>query len=406
MTAPEWRARHRVLVADAQTIGALGVIRSLGRAGYPVLACAPDPQAIGFRSRFAQACLTHPPYDDADAVVRWLRHAIAAHGVELVIPSERLLLALRPVFEHIKDRLPLARDAERVYRGMSKFDLFAAFDHAGAPARLRAHLPPYLLIDQADEPNLAACAALGPRVFIKGDACDSKVENDFAGRVEGVPQTEIGPALARLRSRYRRLLLQGFVPGVGVGVFFLRWQKTLLAHFMHRRLHEVPPEGGVSSLRSSFWHQAIHDDARMRMDHLDWEGVAMFEYRWNPATDAFHLIEMNARFWGSLHLALYAGVDFPRLLADAFFGRPERSSRFRVGVRSRLTFPGEVSYVLSSLRERRLSWRQRLATIPEFARLSLNPCVKSDLLFPRDRGVYWLMLARSLKQFMRVRSSS
>lgn len=402
MTSDNWRARHPVLVAEAQTIGALGVIRSLGRAGYPVLACSPDPDAIGFHSRFARTSLPHPPYDDQQALLRWLRHVISARHIDLIIPSERMLLALRPAFEDLREHLPLAKDMGRVYRGMSKFDLFAAFADLRAPAALRAHLPPYVLIDENDTASPGLCAELGPRVFIKGDACHSKSESQCAGLVEPVPQAAIASAIARLRPRYRRLLIQGFVPGIGVGVFFLRWEKNILAHFMHRRLHEVPPEGGVSSLRSSWWHQAIYDDARARIEHLDWQGVAMFEYRWDPRTDEFHLIEMNARFWGSIHLALYAGVDFPRLLADAFFGRPAHSPRYRLGVRSRLTFPGEVGYVLSSLRQRTLPWRQRWAAIPEFAALSLNPYVKSDLLFPRDTIVYWLMLARTLKHMLKL----
>ena len=34
------------------------------------------------------------------------------------------------------------------------------------------------------------------------------------------------------------------------------------------------------------------------------------------------LMEINGRFWGSLQLAVDAGVDFPRLLIDCAEGRP------------------------------------------------------------------------------------
>ncbi len=63
------------------------------------------------------------------------------------------------------------------------------------------------------------------------------------------------------------------------------------------------------------------EDARLKLEAMDWHGVAMMEYRWDPETDRFYLMEMNARFWAALHLALFSGVNFPLLLADAFFKR-------------------------------------------------------------------------------------
>jgi protein-tyrosine-phosphatase len=59
----------------------------------------------------------------------------------------------------------------------------------------------------------------------------------------------------------------------------------------------------------------------------------MFEFRRDPATGAFILLEVNARFWGSLPLALAAGADFPAAAAALHTGatpRPER--RYRAGI--------------------------------------------------------------------------
>ena len=43
-----WRRELPVLVPEAETLGAIGVIRSLGRAGYPVHACA-VAEALGLK---------------------------------------------------------------------------------------------------------------------------------------------------------------------------------------------------------------------------------------------------------------------------------------------------------------------------------------------------------------------
>jgi hypothetical protein len=121
----------------------------------------------------------------------------------------------------------------------------------------------------------------------------------------------------------------------------------------------------------------------------------MMEYRWEPGTNRFHFIEMNGRFWGSLHLALFAGVDFPALLVDAHVGRPlPELGVFPRGVRCRYTVPREIQYVWSRLRDRRLSARSKLWSLMEFVLLSLHPGVRSDLLFPGDRHLYWRRIAR------------
>ena len=40
------------------------------------------------------------------------------------------------------------------------------------------------------------------------------------------------------------------------------------------------------------------------------------EFRVDMNTDRFWLLEINGRFWGSLPLAIFAGVDFPRMLVE------------------------------------------------------------------------------------------
>ena len=43
---------------------------------------------------------------------------------------------------------------------------------------------------------------------------------------------------------------------------------------------------------------------------MGWEGPAMVEYRHDPTTGRYWLMEVNGRFWGSLPLAYYSGAHF------------------------------------------------------------------------------------------------
>ena len=61
-------------------------------------------------------------------------------------------------------------------------------------------------------------------------------------------------------------------------------------------------------------------------------------------------MEVNGRLWGSLQLAIDAGVDFPALLVGCALGAPVvPAADYRVGVRSRW-FWGDVDHLYLRLR--------------------------------------------------------
>ena len=391
-----WRENNHVLVTEAHTIGSLAVIRSLGRAGYRVIACSPNTEAIGFYSNYCDVACVQPPYDDQQAFFAWLDNLAESEKIGLIIPSEAFLLALRPIFPKWQSILPVPDNADIVYPAFSKFDLFESCANAG----LIEHLPPFVLVQENDAPIQSHhLQSLDEPIFIKVDDVYSRAGNgNQVIKCENIASAVT--RIAALRNDYSKVLVQGYVSGIGVGAFLARWEDKPLAEFMHRRIHEVPHTGGASSFRRAWRHEAIMLDARTLTSHLGWNGVGMFEYRWNPATDRFYLMEFNARFWGSLHLALFAGVDFPKLLADAFFMHPNPPVTEYSLIRSRLTFPREVEYVFSCLKDQTLPWSRKLWAILEFAYLGLSPGVYSDLSFPNDRALYWRAMIRSIRRFL------
>ena len=397
----EWRSRYPVLVADAQAMGAIGAIRSLGRGGYMVHACSSQADALGLRSNYASAAVVCPDYDASD-FLPWLKQYIQRHNLRAIVPSEGLLLAVRKEFPEFARLFHFPQPEQIVYAGLSKSDQLNSLLQSPNKEMVANHLPPILLVEHPQfVPDQAELERLGAPLYIKVDACWGQVgESSAVYRASSA--REASELLAKLASRFHKALIQGHVAGQGVGVFFLSWKGQLLAEFMHLRLHEVPHTGGVSSFRKSWWHAGIRDDALAKLRQIGWEGVAMMEYRWDRASDQFWFLEMNARFWGSLHLALYAGVDFPLLLLDAFHGHlPAPVREFPRGVRCRHTFPKEVEYVWSRLKDRSLPLSSQIWSGVEFFLLCLDPRVYSDLLFPGDRKLYWEAFKRFLKSFLR-----
>jgi predicted ATP-grasp superfamily ATP-dependent carboligase len=147
------------------------------------------------------------------------------------------------------------------------------------------------------------------------------------------------------------LLLQQRIVGPGLGIFLLVWDGDTVATFSHRRLREKPPSGGVSVYRESVVADpTLVARSKALLDHFDWRGVAMIEYKIDEVTGTPYLMEINGRFWGSLQLAIDAGVDFPNLLiSTAVDGTRAPDTRYRAGVRSRWWW-GDVDQLLTRLR--------------------------------------------------------
>jgi predicted ATP-grasp superfamily ATP-dependent carboligase len=113
-------------------------------------------------------------------------------------------------------------------------------------------------------------------------------------------------------------LVQRFYPGHGIGVETCFYRDTPLAVFQHRRLREYPLTGGASVYRRSELADPQLAEWSLRLLRaMRWDGVAMVEFRADPRSGSIALMEVNGRFWGSLPLAVHAGVNFPYLLYQA-----------------------------------------------------------------------------------------
>ena len=139
-------------------------------------------------------------------------------------------------------------------------------------------------------------------------------------------------------------MLQERIVGPGVGVFACYRDGRPVALFSHRRLRERPPWGGVSVLsrERAAASRARASTPRRLLDELGWHGVAMVEFKQDVRDGIPKLMEINGRFWGSLQLAIDAGVDFPALLVRGVEPtRVEPQAPYRSG--SRADGSGEMS---------------------------------------------------------------
>lgn len=382
-----------VLVTDAEQRAALAVTRSLGQAGHRVLVASAKaaPLAGGSRSASAEFQVPDPLHDPAAFATR-IGELVTQEGVEAVLPvAEPSVLAL---LEH-RDRLGSARfpyaDLARFRAISDKAALLAAAPALGiaVPAQVRVEA-------KADAAALDPAALRFPLVLKPARSVSGA---DGARGKFGVSHAATAAELARHLAEYPEaaypVLLQQRVVGPGVGIFLLVWEGETRAVFAHQRLREKPPAGGVSVYRESIPAEpSLVARSRALLDRFQWQGVAMIEYKVDAATGTPYLMEINGRFWGSLQLAVDAGVDFPRLLLDAMFGAPAAPPpAYRSGVRSRWWW-GDVDHLLARVRKSDAQLAlppgspSRLHSLLDFLVL-WRPGDRNEILRLADPGPFW-----------------
>jgi predicted ATP-grasp superfamily ATP-dependent carboligase len=85
--------------------------------------------------------------------------------------------------------------------------------------------------------------------------------------------------------------------------------------------------------RSEAVNTQLADCAVKILRALKWEGVAQLDFRHDPRTGEFALLEINGRFWGSTSVAVSAGLDLPYLAWQLAQGEvpPAAEKAYRVG---------------------------------------------------------------------------
>jgi predicted ATP-grasp superfamily ATP-dependent carboligase len=112
-------------------------------------------------------------------------------------------------------------------------------------------------------------------------------------------------------SRYPQV--EEYIEGEGYGCSVLYWRGEHIANFTHRRLRDKIETGGTSTFREVSVHKGIETATKTIFDSIGWNGLAMCEFKVCPKTGKFWFIEVNPRMWGSISLAIEAGVEFPYL---------------------------------------------------------------------------------------------
>lgn len=360
--------KNAVLILDANQRSALAATRSLGSKDIVVITADCTSKSLAGSSRFSKRYLQYPdPQTSPNEFIKYLSRAIDCFGVTVLLPMTEttapLILSNRNEFSSVCIPFAEQRQVESI---SNKFELMQLATSLSVP------IPDTHYIENLDQILRLTNTLSYPVVLkpFKSKIWDSESGTWIAGSVTYVlDETEL-ISLVKSNPVFLRhpFLVQKLIEGQGHGVFVAYEEGKLVACFAHRRLREKPPSGGVSVLSESApLEQDLLAFAKKLLDQANWHGVAMVEFKVDTDGRPF-LMEINTRFWGSLQLAIDAGVDFPYLLYQIAIGsdaRPTSPQLFKTGNRLRWLL-GDLSRLYICLTQRDSSLRDKMREILAF----------------------------------------
>lgn len=356
-----------VLILDANQRSALATTRSLGKHDISITTADHTHSALAGSSRYSSAYFQYPdPSFQQNNFIDFISKLIKSQDIEMILPmtelTTTLLMENRHKFSNIVLPFPSLETLNSVsdkcilMQTANKLDIpFPKTWYEDDPNKLSVPLE-----------TLQYPIVLKPgKSWLLNDGNWQHTMVRFADTPEAAQQIlSSDPAFSS-----HAFMLQECVQGAGQGVFAIYNKGKAVAFFSHKRIREKPPWGGVSVLSESIKiDPVLLDYSRKLLDSAKWHGIAMVEFKVSD-NNVPYLMEINTRFWGSLQLAIDAGVDFPWLLYQISSDQPVTPpENYKVNIRLRWLL-GDLDTLYISIKSKKISLLNKIKALLNF----LNP---------------------------------
>jgi len=345
-----------VIIVGAEPRKIVTIARSLHRAGVRCIVATPSGQPLRVSSR-AFAGVVRLRGDTPDSASMLARLARSENARWVVPTSDTSLQLVCAAYDELAPFCAVgAPPPAIVQRVLDKAVTLSIAQQCGVP------VPTSVKIPRATDLETALATMRFPIIAKPGDK-SRKSAHDFKTRTFASAD-ELRAVFATQTRFGEGLLFQSYHGGQGVGIELLLSKGEIVTAFQHRRLSENPPSGGVAvvAIAEAVDPKLLDYSARL-LRALEWDGVAMVEFRHDSATGETALMEVNGRFWGSLPLNTVAGIDFPLYAWQLSQGiTPAPPSSYPIGLRVRWTAGAleRAGHVFAELPDDRISFGNAL----------------------------------------------
>jgi hypothetical protein len=264
--------KKTILFLDAGTRSTLSMLRSIGQLDqYRMYTAGMSSWSF---CRFSRYCTRHFVYEDPQRnhrlFIESLRHIITQLKPDYICPTtDKTLYSIysSSLYDDIKEIL-IAPEKELYLTTFDKQKMNQIAD-----------LCQIKRIEDILSDDISFPMVVKPRqsLFIQNDQMYSGFRRIVSN--EG----ERSQALKEFQGYDASPLIQPMIKGNGYGVFAAAKDGKIFAVFAHERIREIPPGGGVSTMRRSIKvHPYLLDATEKLVRSLNWTGILMVEFKGRP----------------------------------------------------------------------------------------------------------------------------
>ncbi len=287
----------------------LGVIRSLGRRGIPIIGLDPSRGAMGFFSRYCKSIVCPDPQIKEKKYIDFLLslgEQMDSKGV--LIPTADM--DVLTISKH-RDKL------EKYYEfSMAKLDVIE---------KLVNKRKFYEMFEDLD--------VLHPKTYFPNDISDVKEiskEITYPYIIKPVLSTnfsrefsvkcfkantadELIKAYNRASSSGHTVVIQEVIPGSDTNIYgfcsYFDCKFEPIGIFIYKKIRGCPEGFGLCCLVESIWEPELIEIGTQFIQDIGYHGISEIEFKKDSRDNVFKMIEMNARTWGENGLSARCGVD-------------------------------------------------------------------------------------------------
>ncbi len=312
----------RILLPEGSSLSAREAITALGRAGYRVEVCDPDPRCIGRFSRFVRRFHRCPPMGrDPSGFLEFTLGLLRSGQFDILLPTHEQAY----LFAAARERLP-----ETVGVALASFASFERVQGKAPFSRLVAEIG-------LQQPRTEIVGS--PRELAGCDLAPAFVKTSFGTASRGI---------WKIHDRAERDALAGelealgaFEEGVVVQAVAEGPLERAQAVFAHGRLiaahgyrQVASGAGGGDAIKESVRRPAVRAHLARLGEQLAWHGALSVDYILDGTGSPLY-IDANPRLVEPVNAAL-AGVDLADCLVQLSLGRVSPLPEPREGVRTHL----------------------------------------------------------------------
>lgn len=336
-----------ILVTNGMLSKSLAIARSLGKRGHRILVGEKIRfHATGF-SKYTAKSLCYPdPKHHPDAFFDWLLETLVRERVEVLFPMDDDTMDVV-----VRRQAELQNFCRLPVPSLESYEIASDKGKTLEVARKAGVSCPQTIQPRfADHVDLAVLRQLVQHVEFP-----LVIKPRMSSGSRGVRFVETLDELLRVypevHAEYPNPLLQESIPPgpkFDIGLSFDR-EHRVTGSFIQKQIRNYPLQRGPSTIHESVEFPEALQEALKLMEQVPWVGIVDVEFMMDPRTGVPKLLEINPRFWSSVHLSIRCGVDFPYLLLQHAVGEPVESvHRYQLGVVGRALLPGDVLHYLSN----------------------------------------------------------